>query len=62
MRTLTSDELISETLHRLRLRGVVCNLGLVELVAEMIEIARHPVVEGYSQASVETGPTAPLRR
>jgi hypothetical protein len=52
MRTLTREELVSETLHRLYLRKVPIgrvHSEIVELVAEMIELATEHVPECYTQ-------------
>jgi hypothetical protein len=65
MRTLTRDELVSETLTRIMLnRGrAASNIDrqLVTLIADMITLAAERVPECYTQAT-ETPPTQPPRR
>lgn len=64
MRTLTRDEIVSETLHRLTLRRgrntTRLDRELVELVAEIVELSRERVPDCYTQATM-TPPTRPAR-
>lgn len=66
MRLLTTDELKSETLHRIMLRinrrPSRGERDLVDLIAEMIELSREQVPECYVQTTIEPTPqTAPGR-
>lgn len=65
MRHLTTDELVSEMSHRctLRLKRHVhrTELDLIQLVAEMLELAREQVPECYVQTTESTPPTRPSR-
>lgn len=64
MRTLTRDELVAETLHRITLNRPAgpskLDRDLVGLIADMIELARERVPDCYTQAT-PTPPTAPGR-
>lgn len=53
MRKLTRTELVSEISYRLAIRGIYgkCSTQIVELVAEMIELARERVPDCYEQAT-----------
>lgn len=50
-RKLTRDELVSEIVHRLALRGIMgrCSTEIVELVAEMLELSGERVPDCYEQ-------------
>lgn len=69
MRHLSRTELVSEMQTRLTIRKIVptgLHLQIVELIAEMIELAREPVPECYRQATAVgsvswEAPTPPAR-